>query len=97
VADVNFKNPFRRALNADAPTATGPLTPMEVWETPVDFNRATRRWAGLVRGRWGWKPKPSETGGVPRYVRRHYSEVVMLAPKTRRQRRHRARILRAMR
>lgn len=33
---------------------------------------------------------------VPRYVRRHFRDNLLIAPKTRRERRHRARVLRAM-
>lgn len=67
----------------------------EVWKAPVDFNRARRRAAGLVGSIWKWNPQPGPS--VPRYVRRHWTESVLLHPKTRRQRRHRARILRNMR
>jgi hypothetical protein len=65
-----------------------------VWEHPVDFNRARRREAGMTGVVWKWGPRPSPLG---RYVRRNYNEATFTHPKTRRQRRERARITRAMR
>ena len=103
---LNIRNPFRRA---EAPAGTEDpkpfvklppvLTPKMVWEAPADFNRATRRWAKLWGRIWKWD---REALGVPadlppRYARRHFKPEVFLFPKTRRQRRHRARIVRAMR
>ncbi len=89
-------NPFRRkAVNETKPSGST-LTPKDVWEAPVDYNRATRRWAGLTSDIWHWNP----TGPVaPRYVRRHFTDTLLVVAKdklTRRQRRHRANILRAM-
>lgn len=93
-----MKNPLARALRADQSPPTPKPTPAvsreSVWKSPVDFNRATRRWAGLIHGIWKWNPQPNP--GVPRYVQRHFNETILTHPKTRRQRRHRARILRAM-
>jgi hypothetical protein len=73
-----------------------PLTPKDVWDAPVDFNRSTRRWARLWGSIWAWD-RTAEGTDIPRYVRRHYSESIVTHPHTRRQRRHRARILRVMR
>lgn len=69
-----------------------------VWDAPATFNRHSRRMAGLFGRMWRWD---SVMLGIdpqlpPRYVRRHWSEAVLTHPKTRRQRRHKARILRAM-
>ena len=87
-------NPFKRKSEDETKSlAKTGLTPMEVWKSPVDFNRAIRRWAGLTGRVWKWNP---QTPVAPRYVRRHYDITKFTTPKTRRQRRHRARILRAM-
>lgn len=72
---------------------------LDVWGAPADYNRSERRQAGLYGRYWKWA---TEALGVdpnmpPRYVRRHHSPDVLLNPKTRRERRHKARILRAMR
>lgn len=81
----------------------------QVWEAPAYFNRATRRAAGLVSRYWRWDHKAlGYVPQAPRYIRRHYKADVtddgpdglpvttygaFTHPKTRRQRRHRARIL----
>lgn len=70
-----------------------------VWDAPATFNRASRRAAGLFGRMWRWDMALLDPGAAdrpPRYVRRHWSEKVLTHPKTRRQRRHKARILRAM-
>lgn len=69
-----------------------------VIEAPADFNRAARREVGLYGRLWRWDP---QVLGVnpnlpPRYVRRHFTPTILSAPQTRRQRKARARILRAM-
>lgn len=69
-----------------------------VWAAPALFNRAARRQARLWGRIWRWD---RELLGIPanlppRYARRHFNSETFLRPKTRRQRRHRARILRAM-
>ena len=69
-----------------------------VWDAPATFNRHSRRAAGVFGRLWRWD---SMMLGIdpnlpPRYVRRHWSESVLTHPKTRRQRRHKARILKAM-
>lgn len=89
-------NPFRRKGEAvpEPKTKLG-ITPHDVWSAPVDFNRVTRRWAHLWGNIWRWDtgPKPPS---VPRYARRHYAPDLLTHPKTRRQRRHKARIMRIM-
>lgn len=88
-----MRNPFTfKRAEPEKPKLT---TPQMVWDSPVDFNRATRRSVGLYGRFWRWNPQPN-TGAGGRYVRRHYTESVFTNPKTRRQRRHRARILRAL-
>lgn len=68
-----------------------------VWSAPADHNRAARRAAGLFGRIWKWDMAAMGQAQVPpRYVRRHYKEQIVADPKTRRERRHRARILRAM-
>jgi hypothetical protein len=66
-----------------------------VWKSPADYNRAARRAARLFSNIWKWDLKTPVQ--APRYARRHWTEQVMLAPKTRRERRHRERIMSAMR
>lgn len=69
----------------------------EVWTAPADFNRAGRRAARLWGRIWKWDAEALGTQNmVPRYVRRHHDTEKFTNPKTRRQRRHRARIMRAM-
>ena len=99
---MKLKNPFTKAdqtrADSDAKraivrgVATGSLDFVKrVWDAPVDFNRATRRSVGLTGRIWRWNPgAPME---LPRYARRH-AEAAVLTPHTRRQRRHRARIMR---
>lgn len=69
-----------------------------VWDAPATFNRASRRAAGLFGRMWRWDPQllGIDPNLPPRYVRRHFKPSILTAPKTRRQRRHKARILRAM-
>ena len=72
---------------------------IDVWSAPADFNRAARRAAGLFGRFWKWD---AQALGVdpnlpPRYVRRHHTPGILLNPKTRRERKHKARIMRAMR
>lgn len=70
---------------------------VEVIKAPATFNRAARREAGVFGRAWAWDPKVLGTQNlVPRYVRRHFTPTILSAPKTRRQRKVRARILRAM-
>jgi hypothetical protein len=98
-----MKNPFTRGKSHEVePERPAPKVEdsfmARVWKSPADYNRAARRTARL----WGriWKWDPNAQGYVerpPRYARRHYRPDLFVAPKTRRQRRHRARILRIMR
>lgn len=68
-----------------------------VIEAPATFNRAARREAGVYGRAWAWDPQVLGAQGlVARYVRRNYSQDILTAPKTRRQRKVRARILRSM-
>jgi hypothetical protein len=70
----------------------------EVWKAPADFNRAARREAGLFGRFWAWDARALGLNPnlPPRYVRRHFKEGILEAPKNRRERKARARILRAM-
>jgi hypothetical protein len=96
---LNIRNPFAKSETAPAvPVQPKGLTPQEVWEAPATFNRATRRWARLWGSVWRWDPRAL---GIPadlpaRYVRRHFVPAQFLNPKTRRQRRHRARVIRSL-
>lgn len=96
---MKIRNPFARNQQApDAPKPPALLTPKDVWEAPANYNRATRRWARLWGRIWAWD---SQALGLPmdlpaRYIRRHFDPTLFLFPKTRRQRRHRARITRSM-
>jgi hypothetical protein len=65
----------------------------QVYDAPAEYNRATRRAVGMLSKVWRWA-SPAEMGNAeqaPRYIRRHH---IARIPKTRRQRRHRARVLR---
>lgn len=65
----------------------------QVFDAPADHNRRTRRAVGMLSAIWRWAT-PAEMGNAemaPRYIRRHH---IARIPKTRRQRRHRARVLR---
>jgi hypothetical protein len=68
---------------------------LDIWGTPTDYNRAARRSVGLYSSMWKSEDRPNPDL-PPRYVRRHHAPDVLINPKTRRERRHRARILRAM-
>lgn len=72
---------------------------VDVWSRPADFNRASRRAAGLFGRFWRWDAKALgvDPNTPPRYVRRHHRPELLTNPKTRRERRHKARILREMR
>lgn len=66
----------------------------QVLEAPALFNRRTRRSIGLFGRYWKWDLNASEETRrvyLPRYIRRHFSAD---QPRTRRQRKARARILR---
>ena len=88
---MNILRPWRRGDKAQEEDRPHVLSPLDVLVDPTNYNRATRRWAGL-RSRVAEQQAPS----LPRYVRRHYAEHLITNPTTRRQRRHRARIMRAM-
>lgn len=70
----------------------------KVWDAPATFNRHSRRAAGLFGRMWKWDMQllGMDPNLPPRYVRRHWREDQFTHPKTRRQRRHKAHILRAM-
>lgn len=72
---------------------------IDVWGAPADYNRATRRKAGLFGRDWKWDARAigNDPDLPPRYVRRHHAPSILLTPKTRRERKHKARIMRAMR
>ena len=72
---------------------------VDVWSSPADYNRAARRAAGLFGRFWKWDARMVgvDPNTPPRYVRRHHSPDILTNPKTRRERRHKARIMRAMR
>lgn len=69
-----------------------------VWDAPATFNRHSRRAAGLFGRLWKWDAQALglDPELPPRYVRRHWREGIMEHPANRRQRRIRARIVRAM-
>jgi hypothetical protein len=74
-----------------------PLTGKDIAEAPALYNRATRRAFGLFGRFWRWDLNASDDTRrtyVPRYIRRHFNVAV---PRTRRQRRVQARILRITR
>ena len=96
-----MKNPFTRKIEQKPEDVeVGGLGGLikEVWNAPADYNRAARRQARLWGRIWRWD---REALGIPadlppRYVRRHFNSAHFTQPKTRRQRKQRARILRAM-
>lgn len=96
---LNIRNPFRRHEAApEQPKPPSQLTPADVWAEPALHNRATRRWARLWGSIWKWD---QQALGLPadlpsRYVRRHLKPAQFIHPKTRRQRKARARIMRAV-
>lgn len=101
-------NILRRLLGGDRiDTRAVPSKPVEkslvqqVWESPALFNRKMRRAAGLLSKYWRWDLNASEETRrvyTPRYIRRHYGTIARRPwdfdhPKTRRQRKQRARIM----
>ena len=97
---MKIRNPFSKSERApEAPKPPSQLTPKDVWEAPANYNRATRRWARLWGRIWSWD---QQALGLPadlprRYARRHFDSTKFLYPKTRRQRKERARIMRVAR
>lgn len=68
-----------------------------IWSAPANWNRASRRRVKLFGSIWKWDARVLGLQNiVPRYVRRHFKEGVLEHPRNRRERRHRARILRTM-
>lgn len=68
----------------------------QIWSEPALHNRAERRSVKLFGSMWKWD---SQLLGIPmdlptRYTRRHFDSAKFLFPKTRRQRRHKTRIMR---
>lgn len=94
-----MRNPFRTP-----DVTTGPTEKVEdsfivkVWKAPADYNRADRRAAHLWGRLWKWDAQALGLDPMllPRYARRHWKQYEFTQPKTRRQRKHRARILKAM-
>lgn len=73
------------------------LTAKDIFDAPALYNRATRRAFRLWGSIWKWDLNASEDTRrtyVPRYIRRHFTTAV---PRTRRQRRAQARIIRISR
>lgn len=70
----------------------------EVIEAPADFNRAARRAVGIFGRAWAWDARALgiDPDLPPRYVRRHWTPSLLTTAGTRRQRKHKARIMRAM-
>lgn len=66
----------------------------QVWRAPALFNRKTRRAYGILSKVWRWDTNVEgmQRTYVPRYIRRHVKALV--THKTRRERRHRATIIR---
>lgn len=87
-----MNNPFRSRNNGEGGTVhtIQPKVDVDfmkrVWDAPADYNRAARDREALGI--------PADL--PPRYVRRHFNSERFIQPKTRRQRKQRARILRAM-
>jgi len=70
-----------------------------VWDAPANYNRASRRAARLWGRIWKWDVRALgvDPDLPPRCVRRHWSPTLLAMPNpTRRQRRHKACVLRAM-
>jgi len=73
-----------------------------VWDSPATFNRHDRRAAGVLGRLWRWDPlvlDPDRGKRPPRYVRRNYpmqDPTEFTAPRTRRQRKVKASIMRMM-
>ena len=71
-----------------------PLTGLAaIYDAPADFNRETRRRAGMLSSVWRWDIPASAVS--PRYVRRHLKRA-WEGGSTRRVRRERARCVRLM-
>lgn len=71
----------------------------QVWNAPANYNRTARRAAKLWGRIWAWDQQAlgNDPKLPPRYVRRHWSPTLLTSSNpTRRQRRHKARILRVM-
>lgn len=69
----------------------------QVLDAPADYNRETRRRAGLLSKWWRWDLAAGEENRFPRYVRRRINDPrLMTPPLTRRQRRQRTRMVRLM-
>lgn len=70
----------------------------QVLDAPALFNRRTRRSIGLYGRFWRWDLNANEDTRrtfIPRYIRRHQAALAVVGPKrTRRERRHVARIMR---
>lgn len=91
-----FRNIFTRGVKNPDPVKNPQPTVANVWESPALFNRETRRRARLWGRIWRWDLNATEETRreyLPRYIRRHFDSGKFLFPKTRRQRRHRARII----
>jgi hypothetical protein len=94
---ANHPTPERRLARK---VREGDAIAQAVVSAPASHNRALRRSVGLWGSIWRWDLNASEETRrtfVPRYIRRHFSNRIMLVPTTRRQRRERARILRVSR
>lgn len=96
---LNINLPWKRKGDEpEAPKPIEPLSPLtvaDVWDAPATFNRETRRRARLFGRIWRWETNVEgmRREFLPRYIRRHYRAETFLHPKTRRQRRHNARII----
>lgn len=91
-----MKNPFRRGPKPIEQVEDSFI--VKVWKAPADFNRGTRRQARLFGRLWKWDARALGLNPTlpPRYARRHYDITKFTTPRTRRQRRHRARIIAMM-
>lgn len=69
-----------------------------VIKAPATYNRAARREVGVYGRAWAWDRAALGVPAnlPPRYVRRHYRPDLLTTAKTRRERKQKARILRAM-
>lgn len=100
-----MRNPFRKNEGrAPEPKLDPRVFPLKldfdptlkaIWSAPADFNRAARRSVKLWGSIWKWDAKVLGLQNIPpRYIRRHFNQDLLAHARTRRERRHRARILR---
>lgn len=103
--NLNPRSLLNRILGGEKPEPgvnTPPPNPTidfirAVWSAPALYNRATRRRVRLWGRIWRWDLNAHEDTRrtyVPRYIRRHYNRSLLDGTLTRRERRHKNRIMR---